>query len=179
MTAVVEPQQVDVVVPPGSLSVLGVVRTRREWELLEQTLVYYNAAGPNDYSLTWCMDAARVVLSEEEWKRAATDSVAAWLADLDRALSMGCTHYATVDEMKVAARDLILQQRRRMDWCGEGTQSILLQLGLPGIDPEPYERQRFIDHYRQITAAHYGTTEREAWIVRALLRGRAPSTSER
>lgn len=154
---------------------LGVVRPRQDWERLEQSIYYCNAANPDSgYGLKTCMDMARIELTEAEWARAGTFETKAWLADLSAALDMGCSPYATADEMRVAARDYILRMRGRLDWCGEGTHAILLQLGMEGLEERPNERQQFIERYRQVVAAHYGTADREAWIVRALLRGRAP-----
>jgi hypothetical protein len=97
------------------------------------------------------------------------------MAELDRVLSVGCTPYATADEMKVAARNMVLHQRGRRDWCPEGTNSILGQLGLEPIEPYRHERAAFIELFQRVTAAHYGTAERQSWTVRALLRGRPPT----
>ena len=177
MTAVVEPPQAELEVPAGSLRVLGVVRSRSQWESLEQVLYYYrnnHSSGIAFDALTLCMDAVRLRLSEEEWVRAGTRGFDEWLAALGPELDRGCIPYETADEMKVAARNHILGSRRSRDWCGEGTDSILGQLGLEHIEPMPYERQRFIALFQQIVCAHYGS-DREAWIVRALLRGRPPA----
>ena len=177
MTAVVEPPQAELEVPAGSLRILGVVRSREQWERLEQVLYYYrnnHHSGIAFDALMLCMDAVHLHLSQEEWATAATQDFSTWLEALGPELDKGCTPYATADEMKVAARNHIIGARRSRDWCGEGTDSILGQLGLEHIEPMPYERQRFIALFQQIVCAHYGS-DREAWIVRALLRGRPPA----
>lgn len=178
MTAVVEPPQAELEVPAGSLRVLGIVRPREQWERLEQVLYYYR--NNHHQALSWdtlrvCMEALHMHFSEEEWVACGTADAATWIAALGPELDKGCTPYATADEMKVAARNYILSSRRSRDWCGEGTDSVLGQLGLEPIEPMPWERQRFIATFRQVATAHYGTDNAEAWAVRALLRGKPPA----
>ncbi len=184
MTAVVEPNveiaEAEVAVPEGSLRIRGVIRTRAEWERLEQLIFYYGMArtgdrAHGDYTMEHCVDRAwgGAAPGDPIWYH---EQASVWLPELSAALDVGCTPYATADEMKVAARGYILGQRHRLDWCGEGTDAILGQLGLEGLEPRPWPRSEFIGLFRQVVAAHYGTPDREGWIVRALLRGRPPQS---
>lgn len=171
--------------PPGHLNVFGIVRTRNDWEHLEQVFYYLNAGAADTYSLETCIQqGAGLAMTAEEWELASAHSSVDWMEVLGRALDDGCTPYRTADEMKVAARNFILSQRARRDWCGEGTNVILGRLGLEGLEPSPFERQEFIDRFRKVVNEHYAADghegKREGWVVRSLLRGRyeAPATPQ-